>query len=143
MTVRQISIFLENSPGKLQGLSDILEKYGINMQALSLAETTDFGIVRLIVDDPYKASTVLKDEGYICSITKVLAVEIPDTPGGLAGAIRALGDEGINIEYMYAFISRDEGRACVILRVEDNTGAVKALQAGNVEILSAEKIYSL
>ena len=78
MTVRQISIFLENSPGKLQELTNVLEKYSINMQALSLAETTDFGIIRLIVDDPYKASTVLKEEGYICSMTKVLAVEIPD-----------------------------------------------------------------
>ena len=127
MTVRQISIFLENSPGKLQELTNVLEKYSINMQALSLAETTDFGIIRLIVDDPYKASTVLKEEGYICSMTKVLAVEIPDNPGGLSGAIRALGDNGINIEYMYAFITKKKDVAYVIFRVEDNEKAIKAL----------------
>ena len=127
MTVRQISIFLENSPGKLQELTNVLEKYSINMQALSLAETTDFGIIRLIVDDPYKASTVLKEEGYICSMTKVLAVEIPDNPGCLAGAIRALGDNGINIEYMYAFITKKKDVAYVIFRVEDNEKAIKAL----------------
>ena len=127
MTVRQISIFLQNSPGKLQELTNVLEKYSINMQALSLAETTDFGIIRLIVDDPYKASTVLKEEGYICSMTKVLAVEIPDNPGGLAGAIRALGDNGINIEYMYAFITKKKDVAYVIFRVEDNEKAIKAL----------------
>ena len=143
MTVRQISIFLENSPGKLQGLSDILDKYGINMQALSLAETTDFGIVRLIVDDPYKASTVLKDEGYICSITKVLAVEIPDTPGGLAGAIRALGDEGINIEYMYAFITKRKNVAYVIFRVEDNERAIKALLAKKYRPLCQEQLSEM
>lgn len=143
MTVKQISIFLENSPGKLQELTNVLEKYEINMQALSLAETTDFGIVRLIVDDPYKASTVLKDEGYVCSITKVLAVEIPDSPGGLAGAIRALGNEGINIEYMYAFITKKKDVAYVIFRVEDNEKAIKALLAGKYRPLCQDQLNNM
>lgn len=143
MTVKQISIFLENSPGKLQELTNVLEKYEINMQALSLAETTDFGIVRLIVDDPYKASTVLKDEGYVCSITKVLAVEIPDSPGGLAGAIRALGNENINIEYMYAFITKKKDVAYVIFRVEDNEKAIKALLAGKYRPLCQDQLNNM
>ena len=112
------------------------------MQALSMAESADFGVIRLIVDDPYKASTVLKDEGYICSITKVLAVAIPDTPGGLAGAIRALGDEGINIEYMYAFITKKTNVAHVIFRVEDNEKAIKALLGKNYQPLCQEQLKS-
>ena len=94
------------------------------------------------VDKPDEAERILREAGLTVSLTNVIAIGIPDVPGGFAQAMKALSDAEISVEYMYAFISRDEGRACVILRVEDNTGAVKALQAGTVEILSAEKIYS-
>ena len=106
MTVKQISVFLENKPGRLAEFTDVLSKNNIDMRALSLAEAEDFGIVRIIVDDVYNASTVLKDAGYVFSITKVLAVAIPDEPGGLSKVIRVLGDSSVNVEYMYAFITR-------------------------------------
>ncbi|EJW90695.1 amino acid-binding ACT domain-containing protein, partial [gut metagenome] len=101
MTVKQISVFLENKPGKLADFTDVLFKNGIDMRALSLAEAEDFGIVRMIVDDIYHASTVLREEGYVFSITKVLAVAIPDEPGGLSRVIRVLGENQVNVEYMY------------------------------------------
>ena len=98
---------------------------------------------RIIVDKPDEAERILREAGLTVSLTNVIAIGIPDVPGGFAHAMKALSDAEISVEYMYAFISRDEGRACVILRVEDNAGAVKALQEGKIEILSEEKIYSL
>ena len=94
MTVKQISIFLENRPGRLSELTGLLEQNQLNLRALSLAETTDFGILRIIVSDPYQAVTVLKEAGYVCSVTKVLAVELPDRPGGLFDVLRVLGRAG-------------------------------------------------
>ncbi|MEA5002293.1 MAG: acetolactate synthase, partial [Christensenella sp.] len=102
MTVKQISVFLENNAGQLAELTKVLDQNGIDMRALSVAETRDFGILRLIVDDSYKTATVLKDAGYICSITPVLAVAIPDEPGGLHKVLTILGDNKINLEYTYA-----------------------------------------
>ena len=99
MTINQISVFLENTPGQLAEFTRLLEKAQIDMRALSIAETQDFGILRLIVDDPYKTVSVVKDAGYICSITPVLAVEITDKPGSLVKMLTALSGGGINIEY--------------------------------------------
>ena len=127
MTVKQISVFLENKPGKLADFTDILSANKIDMRALSLADAADFGIARILVDDVYNASTVLKDAGYIFSITKVLAVEMPDEPGALSGIIRILGDNGINLEYMYAFTAPKKNSAYMILRVADNEAAIEAL----------------
>ena len=103
MTVKQISVFLENKPNAMAKFTDVLSENHIDMRALSLAETSDFGIVRIIVDDVYNAMQVIKEAGYICSATKVLAVAIPDEPGGLAKVIHNLGANEINVEYMYAF----------------------------------------
>ncbi len=127
MTVKQISVFVENTPGKLAEFAKVFYENGINMRALSVADTKDFGILRVIVDDVYRAACVLKEAGYVCSITKVLAVAIPDEPGGLYHVLDALGKANINLEYTYAFNARNKGKAYMIFRVEDNEKAIEAL----------------
>ena len=104
MSVKQISVFMENKPGAMNGMTEILAQNNIDMRALSLAETMDFGIVRIIVDNVYAATTVLKDAGYVHSVTPVLGVAIPDTPGGLNKVLKILAAADINVEYMYAFL---------------------------------------
>lgn len=143
MTVKQISVFLENKPGRLAELTEILSENSIDMRALSLAEAADFGIVRLIVDDVYKASTVLKDADYIISITKVLAVEMADEPGALAEAIRTLGDNDINIEYMYAFTTKKKGVAYMIFRVENNQKAIEVLKGKGIRPVCQDELQGL
>lgn len=143
MTVKQISVFLENKPGTLADFTQVLSKNNIDLRALSLAEASDFGIVRIIVDDIYRASTVLKEEGYVFSITKVLAVAIPDEPGGLTKVIRILGDQGVNVEYMYAFTGRGKGIAYMIFRVADNKAAVEVLQKNGIHPVCQEDLESL
>ncbi|MDC7286680.1 ACT domain-containing protein [Blautia schinkii] len=143
MTVKQISVFLENKPGRLAEFSDVLSQNDIDLRALSLAEAEDFGIVRIIVDDVYKTSTVLKDANYVFSITKVLAVAIPDEPGGLSKVIRVLGDNDVNVEYMYAFITRKKGLAYMIFRVEDNQKAVHVLQQSGIRPICQEELEKL
>ena len=120
MTVKQISVFVENKAGRLAELTDYLNQHGIDMRALSIAEAEDFGVVRMIVDDAYKTSCVLKEAGYVVSITPVLAVEIPDEPGSLYKIMKILGDGGVNLEYTYAFLTRKQNTAYIILRVENN-----------------------
>ena len=143
MTVKQISVFLENKPGKLADFTDVLSKNEIDMRALSLAEAEDFGIVRIIVDDVYNASTVLKDAGYVFSITKVLAMAIPDEPGGLSKVIRTLGDNDVNVEYMYAFTTKKEGVAYMIFRVQDNKKAVEVLQKNGIRPVCQDELADL
>ncbi|MDO4305418.1 MAG: ACT domain-containing protein [Eubacteriales bacterium] len=143
MTVKQISVFLENKPGRLADFTEILSRHQIDMRALSLAEAEDFGIVRIIVDDVYNASTVLKDEGYVFSITKVLAVEMPDEPGALSGIIRVLGENDVNVEYMYAFTTRKKGSAYMILRVADNKKAIEVLQKKGIRPVCQEELADL
>ena len=143
MTVKQISIFLENKPGKLAEVTDVLAVNDINLRALSLAEASDFGIVRIIVDDVYNASTVLKDADYVISINKVLAVTVPDTPGGLAKVIRVLGSNGVNVEYMYGFTAQKKGIANMIFRVEDNQKAIDALVKEGIRPVCQEELENL
>lgn len=143
MTVKQISVFLENKPGKLAEFTDILSENNIDMRAMSVAETSDFGILRIIVDDAYKAATVLKDEGYVFSITKVLAVAIPDEPGSLSKVIKLLGNNQINLEYMYAFITRRRDWAYMIFRVEDNEKAIDILTKNNLQLLCQDELNEL
>lgn len=143
MTVKQISVFVENKAGKLAELTDYLHQHGIDMRALSLAETQDFGIVRIIVDDTYKTSCVLKEAGYVASITPVLAVEMPDEPGSLSRILKALGDGGVNLDYMYAFLTRKKATAYMILRVEDNEKAMEVLGKKGIPTISQEEISNL
>lgn len=143
MTVKQISVFLENKPGAMAEFTDVLSKNNIDMRALSLAEASDFGIVRIIVDDVYNAMQVIKDAGYICSAAKVLAVAIPDEPGGLAKVIRYLGDNGINVEYVYAFTTTQKDVAYMIFRVKDNEKAIQVLTKNGVKLMSQDDLAKL
>ena len=141
MAIKQISVFLENKPGTLLKMTGVLAENKIDMRALSLAETKDFGIVRLIVDDVYTASTVLKDRNFISILTDVVGVLIPDEPGGLDKVLRVLAGASINVEYMYAFLGgRNLNRACMIFRVGDSRAAESALGAKGIKILSQEEI---
>lgn len=140
MSVKQISVFVENKPGQLARFTEILNSNRIDMRALSLAEAEDFGIVRVIVDDSYKAATVLKEEGYIFSINEVLAVELPDTPGALFNVLNIIRQGGVNIEYAYAFITRKPDVAYMIFRVTDNDAAAKVLNENGIRLLSQEDL---
>lgn len=144
MSVKQISIFLENKPGVMGSMTDVLAKNEIDMRALSLAETNDFGIVRIIVDDVYKATTVLKDEGFIHNVTPVLGVAIPDEPGGLNRVVQVLGEAAINVEYMYAFLGGEKSsHAYMIFRVQDLKTASAALAAKGIRCVDQEEIENI
>lgn len=143
MTVKQISAFLENKPGALAAFTKILQNYEIDLRALSLAETEDFGIVRVIVDDPFKTVQILKEEGYVCSLTPVLAVVFEDKPGALVNVLNLLGDNGINLEYSYAFLAKKENSACMIFRVADNEAAIKILVANGLRPLCHEDMEGM
>ena len=141
--VKQISIFVENKPGRLFSITETLSKNNINIRALSIADTTDFGILRLIVDKPDEAKELLRANGQTVKITQVIAIEIPDVPGGLSSALSFIKDADVVIEYMYAFVGSCSDNAMVILRLDDMEKGVEALKKGNINVLSAEKVYSL
>ena len=144
MSLKQISVFVENKPGKLQALTDILAKMDVNMRALSLAETTEFGIVRIIVDDLDSTAEMLKAEGYIYTITNVLGVAIPDDPGGLNRVLQILNQTGINIEYMYAFLgSKNVDQAYMIFHVKDREEAVAALKGAGIECIMQDELTKM
>ena len=139
MNIKQISVFVENKPGAMNAMTNVLAENNIDMRALSLAETKDFGIVRIIVDNVYAATTVLKDAGYVHSVTPVVGVAIPDTPGGLNRVLQVLAAVGVNVEYMYAFLGgKDAEHAYMILRVEDPTAAAAALAAQGIHTVDQE-----
>ena len=143
MTVKQISIFVENKPGKLAELTEYLNQSSIDMRALSIAEAQDFGIVRIIVDDAYKTSCVLKEAGYVASITPVVAIEMPDEPGSLFRILKILGDGGVNLDYMYAFLTRKQSTAYMVLRVEDNEKAIEILSKNGIHTICQEALSNL
>jgi hypothetical protein len=141
--VEQISIFLENKSGRLAEVTRLLGEGGINIRALTLADTTDFGILRLIVNDNVKALKLLKKAGFTVGKTEVVAIEVPDRPGGLAEILERLGEAGVNVEYMYAFVEKSGGDAVVIFRFDDPEQAVSLLQESGVTIIPEDKVYSL
>jgi hypothetical protein len=143
MKVKQLSIFLENQSGRLAEVTGALGNEGVNIRALSLADTAGFGILRLIVNDVAKAHEMLRSNGFTVSEADVIAAEVPDRPGGLASILGVLGDKEINIEYMYAFVEKSSENAVVIFRIENVDQAVEALQAKGVRILSAKEVCSL
>lgn len=143
MHVEQISIFIENKFGRLAEVTRILGDAGVNIRTLSLADTSDFGILRLIVNDAEKAKSVLKDRGFTVSKTEVVAVEIPDRPGGLADILQVLDAGGINVEYMYAFVERCGENAVMIFRFDETQKAIEALTAKNFNVLPGERLYSM
>jgi len=143
MKVKQISIFLENKAGRLAEVTNILGQEEVNIRALSLADTSDFGILRLIVNDPEKAAKVLKGRGFTVGETEVVAVEVPDKPGGLGKILTLIHEAGMNVEYMYAFVERSSDNAVIIFRFDNTDEAIRALSARGVTILKGEKVYSL
>jgi len=144
MTLNQISVFVENKPGKMQQLTDVLAKHDINMRALSLAETSDFGIVRIIVDDLAAATDVLKNDDFIHTVTKVLGVAIPDEPGGLNHVLHVLSGAEVNIEYMYAFLGgKSTPHAYMIFHVQDPAAAVAALDEACISCITQEDLSNL
>jgi hypothetical protein len=143
MHVEQISIFIENKFGRLAEVTRILGDAGINIRTLSLADTSDFGILRLIVNDTEKAKAVLKERGFTVSKTEVVAVEIPDRPGGLADILQVLDEGGINVEYMYAFVERCGENAVMIFRFDETQKAITALSGKGFNVLPGERLYNI
>lgn len=143
MTVKQISVFVENKPGQLAEFTRLLEKNKIDMRALSIADTEDFGILRIIVDDPYKTVCILKEANYVCSVTPVLAVEISDRPGSLGKVLDVLGENGVNLEYTYAFITRKKDSAYMIFRVTDNDKAIEVLNKNAISPICQDELAQL
>ena len=133
MTIKQLSVFVENKQGRLSEITGILQDTGVDIRALSLADTTDFGILRLIVDKEEAAEAALRGAGFTVSLT--IAIGVSDRPGGLAEAMAVLRDGGISVEYMYAFISRRKDTAYVILRVDDNARAAELVQGAGFSVL--------
>ncbi len=143
MKVEQISIFIENKSGRLAEITRILGDEGINIRALSLADTSDFGILRLIVNDAGRAKAALKERGFTVNKTEVVAVEVPDCPGGLSSILQTLDSQQINVEYMYAFVERCGGNAVIIFRFDETDKAISTLQANNFNVLQGERLYSM
>ncbi len=143
MQIKQLSVFIENKPGRLADITEVLAENKIDIRAISVADTSDFGILRIIVDKPEEASAILKEAGMTVSLSKVIAVGIGDITGEFARAIRVLADEKVSVEYVYAFVSRDKGKAYVIIRAEEGDRAAQVLLKNNVEILSEEALYNM
>lgn len=140
MAVKQISIFVENKIGNLAEVTQVLSKAGVSLHAISLADTKDFGVLRVIVDDSYLAATTLKEQGYIFSITPVLAIAISDEPGSLYRVLTMLEESKINLEYLYDFNTRKSDYAYLILKVEQVEEATEVLAKNRIRLLSQEDL---
>ena len=141
MSIRQISVFLENKPGTLNQMTKVLADHDVDMRALSLAETKDFGIARIIVNDVYAATNVLKEADFVASLSPVLAYAIPDEAGGLNKLLDIFTEAGVNIEYMYAFLGgKDTKHAYMIFRVADTKAAEAALSGKGLKPLTQEEV---
>ncbi len=140
---KQISVFLENKVGRLSHVTRVLGEAGINIRALSIADTSDFGILRLIVNDPAKAYKVLKDAKFTVSETDVIAVQVPDSPGGLASVLEQMTEEELSIEYLYAFLGTKGDDALVIFKVEDITRARNIFKDKGIKFLDEQALYTL
>ncbi|MDD3580363.1 MAG: ACT domain-containing protein [Desulfobacca sp.] len=143
MKVKQLSVFLENKAGRLAEVTKVLGDAGINIRALSLADTTDFGILRLIVDQYDQATQVLKQHGFTVGRTEVVALEVPDRPGGLASVLQILSASQINVEYMYAFVHHSGKNAVIIFRFNNLDRAIELLQQQGVHIFKGQEVYRL
>jgi len=142
MSVKQISVFIENKKGSLAEVTKFISDKQINLRALSIADTPDFGILRIITADPDNARELLKNEGYTVTATSVLAVALDDTPGSMAAILSVLSDAGISVEYTYAFLSNVAGRAYMIFRVDDNEKATKVLVDADITVINQDDIFS-
>ena len=143
MRVEQISVFLENKAGRLAEVTRVLGESGVNIRALSLADTSDFGILRLIVNDNVKAKEALKAKGFTVTKTDVVAVEVDDNPGGLNKILETLQKSGINVEYMYAFVQHSGASAVIIFRFDNLDAAVRVLEENGVTVINGSKVYTM
>lgn len=143
MKLKQISIFLENKEGRLKKAINILSKNNINIRALSIADTSEFGILRLIVPEPEKAQEKLEENNFVVKVNEVIAVEVPDQPGGLDSILSILYDSKINVEYLYAFVEKNENKAIVVIKTENIDEGIAALEESNIKIMSAEDVNRL
>lgn len=143
MAIKQLTVFVENKQGTVVSITDTLSKHNINLRALSIAETQDFGILRLIVNDEETAEKILREEGYLIKITDVVGVKISDEAGKLSEALKVLDDNKINMEYLYVFMARTEKHAYVVIRVEDNTTAEIALTNAGFKLVTQADIEKL
>jgi hypothetical protein len=143
MKLEQTSVFLENKKGRLWKALSILRDAQINIRALSIADTSEFGILRMIVPEPDKARQVLEDNNFVVKTNDVIGVEIPDEPGGLDGILEILTKADINVEYLYAFVEKKMDQAIVVLRTDDITEGIKALKDGGATLLASKEVYGL
>lgn len=134
MKITQVSVFLENRKGRLYELTALLDKQGINIRALTIAESDDFGVLRILVDKPKEAIDILKSNGFVASFTDIVALEVEDHHGGLAAALKVLNDADINVEYMYGFVEPNK-KALLIMRFDDTDKAIQALQKHGIEVV--------
>ncbi|MDO8881125.1 MAG: ACT domain-containing protein [Coriobacteriia bacterium] len=139
--VKQLTVFLENSPGRLAGLTRVLGDAGVNMRALMVADTAEFGVVRIICDRPETARRALESAGFGVSVTEILAVEVPDRPGGLADILEALGAVGINVEYAYCYVEPGGQAAIDVFRVEEPGRATSVLLEAGIRVLEPDDVY--
>ena len=140
MTIPQISVFLENKAGQLADITGILSQNQVNMRAINIAETTDYGVLRLIVDDAAKASSILLEKGFILTMTPVVGVAVPDTPGGLSKVLSVISSAEIDVEYMYSVFGQKDGQACMIFRVADSDALTKLLEANGIGTITGEDL---
>jgi hypothetical protein len=141
MLVKQISVFLENKSGRLAEVTRTLRGQGIDVRALYIADTTEYGILRMIVDKPDAALDVLNNSGFTVNSTSVIAIAIPDKPGTLDNALEILSDNGISVDYLYAFVGRSSSDAIVVIRVEDPELALEKLEQTGIRVLSSKEVY--
>ena len=143
MTIDQLSVFVENKAGGLVEVTDLMTANGIDMRALAVAETPDFGVLRAIVSEPQKTARILTEAGFICKVTPVLAVAIDDRPGGLNAVLHVLEKGGINLEYTYAFVTRSSDTAYMVLRVNDNDKAAQVLLEHGMTPVNADAVFKI
>ncbi len=143
MQVEQISVFLENKAGRLSEVTGILSEASVNIRALALADTSDFGVLRLILDDNDAAVSVLKENGFTVGKTEVIAAEVKDEPGGLHQILDTLKAEGINVEYMYAYVRHTGENAVMIFRFDDVPAAIEVMKKNNIAIIDGAELYGM
>ncbi len=143
MKATQVSVFLENKKGRLLEVTSLLSKESINIRALSLADTADFGVLRLIVNDSIKALKILKENSFVAQQTDVIALEVPDNPGGLNGILEIFSKENINVEYMYAFVEKKVDNAVVVFKINDYDKGIEFLRSSGISIIPREQLEKL
>jgi hypothetical protein len=143
MSVKQISVFLENKKGRLAEVTQTLAREKINIRALSLADTADFGVLRIIVNNPDRCLAALKANSFVAQVTEVIAVEVEDTPGGLARILEVLDRDNVNVEYMYAYVEKSRDNAIVICKIDDRERALQVLEKHGISTIGAEALKAL